>query len=180
MTTVFEVSIWNFQELIKALVPTKCISRNFDFGDLRSGQFWDFTIIRQWGNVHMPFFSNVQVGTCYWSQDILKLGHCRWPACRFNPMTAPSGHSRSYDVTFVFCLLLFIERDRALGMVPMCFSCANASIDIQYDLLGPTRDLTWPWSEVKFWLWSFKVNMYIFRRVSHDDVKNTMMPKLCH
>ena len=34
----------NFQKLIKASVPTKRISQNFDFGDLRSGQFWDLTL----------------------------------------------------------------------------------------------------------------------------------------
>ena len=37
-------------------IPTKRISRNFDFGDPMSGQFWDLTIIRQWENVHMPLF----------------------------------------------------------------------------------------------------------------------------
>ena len=48
----------------------------------------------------------------------------------------------------------------------MCFSRTDASIDMQYDLLGVTRDLTWPWPEVKFWHWPFKVNMYIFLCVS--------------
>ena len=52
----FKISIWNFQELIKVSAPTKCISLNFDLGDLRSGQFWDLTIIRQWENVQTPFF----------------------------------------------------------------------------------------------------------------------------
>ena len=56
MTTVFKASIRNFQELIRVLVPTKRISRNFYFGGLRSCKFWDLTIIWQWGNVQMPFF----------------------------------------------------------------------------------------------------------------------------
>ena len=55
VTTVFKVSICNFQELIKASIPTKRLSRNFDFVDLRSGQFWDLTIISQWENIQMPF-----------------------------------------------------------------------------------------------------------------------------
>ena len=55
MTTVFEVSIWNFLDLIKVPVPTKRTSRNFDFGDLRTGQFWDMTIIRQCEDVLMLF-----------------------------------------------------------------------------------------------------------------------------
>ena len=62
MTTFFELSIWNFQELIRASVPTKRLSRNFDFGGLWSGQFWDLTIIRSWQNVHMPFCSESTSG----------------------------------------------------------------------------------------------------------------------
>ena len=65
VTTVFKVSILNFQKLIRASVPTKTYSRNFDFGDLRSGRFWDVAIIRQWENVQMLFLPKVGVGTCY-------------------------------------------------------------------------------------------------------------------
>ena len=50
VTAVFKVLIWNFQELIRASVHTKRLSRNVHFGDLKSGQFWDLTIIRQWEN----------------------------------------------------------------------------------------------------------------------------------
>ena len=107
MTTIFEISIWNFQELIKESVPTKLIYRNFDFGDPRSGQFWDLTAIRQWENVHMPPFPKVRVAKCYLSQYILTLGHSRWPVSSFDPMTPPSGHLRSYEVTFAFLPLPF-------------------------------------------------------------------------
>ena len=34
MSTVFKMSVWNFQELMMVSVPTRRISRNFDFGDL--------------------------------------------------------------------------------------------------------------------------------------------------
>ena len=47
VTIVLNGSTWNFQELIRASVPTKRVSRNFDFSNLRSGQFSDQTIIRQ-------------------------------------------------------------------------------------------------------------------------------------
>ena len=30
-------------------------------------------------------FPKLRVGTCYSSQDILTLGHSRWPVCSFNP-----------------------------------------------------------------------------------------------
>ena len=39
VTIVFDVSIYNSQELIKASVPAKRLSQNFDVGYLRSGQF---------------------------------------------------------------------------------------------------------------------------------------------
>ena len=50
-------------------------------------------------------------------------------------------------------------------MVPVCFPRTDASTNMQHDLLGLTCDLTWPWPEVKFWHWPFKVKMYIFWRV---------------
>ena len=36
------------------------------------------------------------------SQDIFVLGHPRWYVCSFDPMTSPSGRSRSYEAKFVF------------------------------------------------------------------------------
>ena len=87
MTTVFEASIWNFQELIRASVPTKHTSRNFDFGDLRSVQFWDLTNIRQWGNVHMPFFSESTGGNELFISGYSYIRPSGWPACSFDPCT---------------------------------------------------------------------------------------------
>ena len=107
------------------------------------------------------FFPKLRVGTCYLSQDILTLGHSRWSFWPndlfFGSFEVIWGHIR-------FCLQLLI--DRALGMVPMCFTRTDASTDMQYDLLGYTRDLTWHWPEVKFWHWPLKVNMYTFRSAS--------------
>ena len=103
VTAVIKVSIWNLQELIKALVPTKRISRNFDGCDLSSGHFWDLTIMAKWEMCKCRFFPKVRVIPCCLSQLSLILGHSRWPVCSFDPMTFPSGHSRSY-VRFAFCL----------------------------------------------------------------------------
>ena len=55
------------------------------------------------GKCSYAAFPKVRVATCYLCQDIPTLGHSRWPVCSFDPMTPPSGHSRSYEVTFVFC-----------------------------------------------------------------------------
>ena len=41
----FEGKLWNFRNMIRSSVPTKCISRIFYIGDLRSGNFRDLPII---------------------------------------------------------------------------------------------------------------------------------------
>ena len=37
-------TLWNFQRLIRITISTKCLSRNFDIDDLRSGQLCDLSI----------------------------------------------------------------------------------------------------------------------------------------
>ena len=56
-------------------------------------------------------------------------------------------------------------------MVPMCFSRLDASTDMQHELLGSLRDLTWPWPEVKFWHWHVNANLCIFRCVSARETR---------
>ena len=52
--TVFEGKLWNFPNMIRSSVPTKCISWIFDIGDLRSGHFRDLPIISQWAKIKLP------------------------------------------------------------------------------------------------------------------------------
>ena len=52
--TVFEWKLWNFRNMIRSSVPTKCISWIFDIGDLRSGHFRDLPIISQWAKMKLP------------------------------------------------------------------------------------------------------------------------------
>ena len=52
--TVFEGKLWNFRNMIRSSVPTKCVSRIFDIGDLRSGHFRDLPIISQWAKIKLP------------------------------------------------------------------------------------------------------------------------------
>ena len=52
--TVFERKSWNFRNMTRSSVPTKCITRIFDIGDLRSGHFRDFPIISQWAKIKLP------------------------------------------------------------------------------------------------------------------------------
>ena len=77
--------------------------------------------------------------------------------------------------SFFFAFQLWQNRGGTLGMVLMGFPRRYTSSDIQHYLLGSLRVLTWPWvfllPEVKFWPWSFKVNMHIFdasRWEEHD------------
>ena len=52
--SVFEGKLWNFRNMIRSSVPTKCISWIFDTGDLRSGHFRDLPIISQWAKIKLP------------------------------------------------------------------------------------------------------------------------------
>ena len=52
--TVFEGKLWNFRNMIRSSVPTKCLSWIFDIGDLRSGHFRDLPIVSQWAKIKLP------------------------------------------------------------------------------------------------------------------------------
>ena len=56
--TVFEGKLWNFRNMIRSWVPTKCISRIFDIGDLRSGHFRNLPIISQWAKLNSLFYAS--------------------------------------------------------------------------------------------------------------------------
>ena len=51
--TVFEGKLWNFRNMIRSSVPTKCVSWIFDIGDLRSGHFRDLPTISQWAKIKL-------------------------------------------------------------------------------------------------------------------------------
>ena len=55
---VFEGKLWNFRNMIRSSVPTKCISWIFDIGDLRSGHFRDLPIISQWQKLNSLFYAS--------------------------------------------------------------------------------------------------------------------------
>ena len=95
-------------------------------------------------NVHMSFFPEARVGTCYLSQDILTSGHSRWLVCSFDPMTSPLGHLRSYEVKWVFYPHFWQNRDRAPLIVLKCLPNRVTTIDKRHDLLGSPCDLKWP------------------------------------
>ena len=51
---VDDQTFWNSVDGVRAWVPTICISRIFPIGDLRSGQFCDLAIVRQWEKNQIP------------------------------------------------------------------------------------------------------------------------------
>ena len=88
MATVINGPTWNFQVLTGASVATKRISWKSAFGDLRSGQFCDLTMIRHRQNVLMPFIPKVRVGA-----------YLLYQACLDDPyeLSAPAGQWRSAE-----------------------------------------------------------------------------------
>ena len=87
----------------------------------------------------------------------------QWPLLR-----VIRDHKRWYSL---FASNFWQNSDIAGRLVPMCFSRPEASTDMQYDLSGSQRNLTWPWPEIKFSTWFFKVKMRIFRRVSAREIR---------
>ena len=82
-------------EVDKSISTCEMCTSEFDFGDLRSGQFCDLTMIRQWENVQMPFIPKVRMVACCLSQDIPFQATFDDP---FKPNDLSLG--RSYEVKF--------------------------------------------------------------------------------
>ena len=64
---------------------------------------------RTMGNVQVPFIPKIRERLCYLYQDCLMPGHSRWPICRFDPLTSPSGH---YEVIWGQMRVLSLAFDR--------------------------------------------------------------------
>ena len=97
--------------------------------------------IRQWGKCCCDFSESTN-GSVLFISRYFYIRPLSMTRMQFDPKTSPLGYSRSYEVTSVFLPLTFYRIYRVLEMIPMCFSCTDASTDMQYDLLGPTRGLT--------------------------------------
>ena len=65
IATVLKGSTWDFRELIRASEPTNCLSRNFDFDDLRSGRFSAQAVrCKAMGKFQMLFIPILKKGSC--------------------------------------------------------------------------------------------------------------------
>ena len=124
---------------------------------LRSGQFRDLPMSSQWANFQLPLFC---IRTFPFTRNGVALSHQWLPRCQFSSVTS-NGHLRSPKVTNRFFANNFwFRRDRDVGVVSLCFSHQDA---IFLYAIWPTWVTTWPWPEVKFWPWLFKVIIYMFR-----------------
>ena len=138
--------------LMGASVGTRRMSRNFDFIDIKSGQFCDVTTRRQWEFFQVPFVLKVRMGACYYPQDFLTLGNSWWPLCSSVLMNTPSGHPRSEVIwDLFFCLQLLMESRQGVDshiLVTFTFFdrfwshpllSSSSTMNNNHDL-GPTND----------------------------------------
>ena len=76
---------FRISDIMRPSIATKRISWIFDFGDLRSGQFCDLSILRQWEKYQIPHL-RIRSGDFIIKWVLLSYGHdpcpncCRWPS----------------------------------------------------------------------------------------------------
>ena len=56
---LFISEVYNFGWYIRDSIKIIYSSKNFDIGDLRSGQFGDFSILRQWEKIELLFSGQI-------------------------------------------------------------------------------------------------------------------------
>ena len=122
------------------------------------------------------FFPTLRVST-WISHDILIFGYSWWSVSSFDPITSPSGHSRSYEVNFVFFFIKLLTEYRIDTEHWKCPNVFPSHGRIDWYATWPTWLNTWPWADVKFRHWPFKVNMYLYRSTRLDE-RSTMLPIL--
>ena len=146
----------NFQELIRASVPTNHMSRNFDFSYLKSGQISDLSIINLWGNMKMLPVSHKLTKATQFIQDHDHSPHLWWSGCNWWSGVA----ERSSEITW--CHNPFFAHnsrqngDRDAQMVPNDLDRQDDSEDMHIDLLGSWTDLGLAWTVLKT---NFKIDL---------------------
>ena len=179
--TVVKNPTWNFQQLIGASASTKRTSWNFEFGDLRSGQFCDLAIIRQVENVQPFFFYSQSTRVSCLSRDCLKIVS-RQTTLEDPFVCLPQGHSlkviRGYMLfssSFWYNSEFFIWY--VVGLVQTGFFCRHESTGMQLPYLGyqvTYRDLDLRSSfDIDF----LCQNAYISKRL---EKRNTMASESFH
>ena len=132
-------------------VPTKHISRNFDFSDLRSsGQFSGLSIISLWENVKMLPVSHKLTETTLFQDHDHSPVVVNWQVNWWSGVTG-----RSSEVTWghdpFFANNSRQDGDRDAQMVLNDLASQATSEDMHIDLLESWPDLYLTWPEVRFW-----------------------------
>ena len=99
MVTANDWSTWNFQQLIFVMVSMKLVSRNFDIGDLRSGQFCDLSITSQWEKNERHLFWTKTIRNTFKHQVTCRLNTLSRNIATSDPSSCCQGHFRSWKVT---------------------------------------------------------------------------------
>ena len=175
--TVVKNPTRNFQQLIGASASTKRTSWNFDFGDLRSGQFCDLAIIRQVENVQLFFIPKVREYHANYLKIVSRQTTLEDPF-----VCLPQGHSlkviRGYMLfssSFWYNSEFFIWY--VVGLVQTGFFCRHESTGMQLTYLG--YQLTYRDLDLRS---SFDIdflcqNAYISKRL---EKRNTMASESFH
>ena len=145
------------------------MSRNFDFGDLRWGQFCDLTIMTECKNAQMPFFQKY-----VWGMLIIPMFYYIRPLSMTHMQFWSNYISfRSFEV--IWSQLHFISnfwwyKGRALQIVPLCFSHRDASLICILTYLG--RHVTSRDPDLRsYFNLDLKISMQMFRRVSTRETR---------
>ena len=152
---------WNFQRLLQTRVSIKCISQNFNIGDLRSGQFCDLSIISQWEKNERRLFWTKTIQNTLKHRLRGRIDTLSRNITTHDPSSCHQGHFRSWKVTSSLSGITF-HRDQLEQWKH--HRCVQAD-DADRLICNMTfRVRPWPWPEVKFLTWPFKVKLYIIRR----------------
>ena len=128
----------NFLVFIRTQRPTICLSR------FRSGQFCDFAIISQWGNMRMTRTTTNRPVSIQLSYCMVGLIHFSWTKCRFNPGTPSKviwGHPGSITV-FLPISFYVIVIETCGSRQCVCVGQTNRLI-CNMTRLGKNLTLTW-------------------------------------
>ena len=100
-------SPWNFKPLISVTVSIKFISRDFDIGDPRSGQFCDLSIKSQWEKIERRFFCTKTIQNTLKHRVTGKLNTLNQNIATGDPSSCRRGRFRSCKVTSRFLAITF-------------------------------------------------------------------------
>ena len=143
--------------MIRLSVATKHISVIFYFGDLRSGQFCDLSIIRQYEKIQIPAI-RIRPGSFIMNGVIL--GNFWWSRCKFCSVTVRV-HLGSAEVTDRVLLITQDWKELQTWAWSHCAFLVKPHRLI-CSMTYLVQHVTLTWGQILTWL--FKVTTYMFRR----------------